>query len=160
MRPIILFCVVGLLRKRRVVAHKWPPKAFCLTAAIPAWRGCGRRVFTRRQPVDRVRPVDVGFQVNFHCVSVSAVNLFFKTGLIIVAVCGVLAAGMLGKLVGLWLVSEDFDLISVDPVVITTTGGVLGLIGGIIIVTKLIKPIFKLIKRDAKQIKPIKRFKK
>ena len=79
--------------------------------------------------------------------------LFFKTGLIIVAVCGVLAAGMLGKLVGLWLVSEDFDLISVEPVVITTTGGVLGLIGGIIIVSKLIKPIFKVIKRDAKRIR-------
>jgi hypothetical protein len=39
MRPIILFCVVGLLRKRRVVAHKWPPKAFCLTAAIPPGGG-------------------------------------------------------------------------------------------------------------------------
>ena len=107
-----------------------------------------------------MRPVDVWFQIDVHCVSVRAVNLFFKTGLIIVAVCGVLAAGMLGKLVGLWLVSEGFDLISVEPVVITTTGGVLGLIGGIIIVSKLIKPIFKVIKRDAKRIKPIKRFKK
>ena len=38
------------------------------------WRGCGRRVFTRRQPVDRVRPVDVGFQVNVHRVSVWAVK--------------------------------------------------------------------------------------
>ncbi|MDE0597414.1 MAG: hypothetical protein OSB65_19405, partial [Roseibacillus sp.] len=113
------------------------------------------------QPVDRVRPVDVGFQANVHCVSVRAMILFFKTGLIIVAVCGVLAAGMLGKLVGLWLVSEGFDLISVEPVVITTTGEVLGLIGGIIIVTKLIKPIFKRIKRNAKRASaPIKRFKK
>jgi hypothetical protein len=111
-------------------------------------------------PLDRVRPVDVRFQINVHCVSVWAVNLFFKTGLIIVAVCGVLAAGMVGKLVGLWLVSEGFDLISVEPVVITTTGGVLGLIGGIIVVTKLIKPIFKRFKHDAKRIKPIKRFKK
>jgi hypothetical protein len=33
-----------------------------------------RRVFTRRQPVDRVRPVDVGFQINVHCVSVRAVK--------------------------------------------------------------------------------------
>ena len=32
-----------------------------------------RRVFTRRQPVDRVRPVDVWFQVNVHRVSVLAV---------------------------------------------------------------------------------------
>ena len=35
MRPIILFCVAGLLRKRRVLAHKWPPKAFCLITVIP-----------------------------------------------------------------------------------------------------------------------------
>ncbi len=33
-----------------------------------------RRVFTRRQPVDRMRPVDVWFQIDVHCVSVRAVK--------------------------------------------------------------------------------------
>jgi hypothetical protein len=48
MRPIILFCVVGLLRKRRVVAHKWPPKAFCLTTAIPGGRPGAAGVWSPR----------------------------------------------------------------------------------------------------------------
>ena len=39
MRPIILFCVAGLLRKRRVLAHKCPPKAFCLITVIPTGEG-------------------------------------------------------------------------------------------------------------------------
>ena len=85
MRPIILFCVASLLHNRCAVAHKWPPKAFCLTAAIPRWRGCSRRVFTQRESVDRVRPVDVGFQVNVHCVSVRAVMK--KSSIVIIASC-------------------------------------------------------------------------
>ena len=85
-------------------------------------------------------------------------NLFFKTtGLIIVAVIGAIICSFLGWLVGLWVVSES-DFTTGPP----TIGTVLGLIGGIIIVIKGIKPIywFKRFKRDAKQIKPIKRFKK
>ena len=104
-------------------------------------------------PLDRVRPVDVWFQINVHCVSVRAVNLFFK---IVVAVIGVIICSFLGWLVGLWVASEsEFGFGA------TATGGVLGLIGGIIIVTKLIKPIFKRIKRNAKRASaPSKRFKK
>ena len=154
MRPIILFCVASLLHNRCAVAHKWPPKAFCLAAAIPGWRGCGRRVFTRRQPVDRVRPVDVWFQIDVHCVSVRAVTTSAK---IFVAVIGVTICSWLGWLVGLWVASEsDFGFGT------TTTGWVIGLIGGILIAIKWIKPIkaFKRFKRDAKRIKPIKRFKK
>ena len=74
---------------------------------------------------------------------------------IVVAVIGVIICSFLGWLVGLWVASEsDFGFGA------TTVGGVLGLIGGIIIAIKWIKPIFKRIKREAKQIKPIKRFKK
>ncbi len=108
--------------------------------------------------LDRVRPVDVWFQVNVHRVSVRAVmNKSSMIIMIIVAVIGVLTAGMLGWLVGLWVASEsDFGFGT------TTIGGVLGLIGGIIIAIKWIKPIkvFKRFKRDAKRNKPIKRFKK
>ena len=108
--------------------------------------------------LDRVRSVDVWFQVNVHCVSVWAMILFLKTtGLIIVAVCVAIICSIPGWLVGLWVVSES-DFTTGPPAI----GTVLGLIGGIIIVIKGIKPIywFKRFKRDAKQIKPIKRFKK
>ena len=101
-----------------------------------------------------MRPIDVGFQVNVHCVIVRAVNLSSK---IVVAVIGVIICSFLGWLVGLWVASEsEFGFGT------TTTGGVLGLIGGILIAIKWIKPIkaFKRFKRDAKRIKPIKRFKK
>ena len=74
---------------------------------------------------------------------------------IFVAVIGVTICSFLGWLVGLWVASEsEFGFGT------TTTGWVLGLIGGIIVVTKLIKPMFKRFKREAKQIKPIKQFKK
>jgi len=105
-------------------------------------------------PLDRVRPVDVGFQINVHCVSVRAVTTSAK---IFVAVIGVTICSFLGWLVGLWVASEsEFGFGT------TTTGWVLGLIGGILIAIKWIKPIkaFKRFKRDAKRIKPIKRFKK
>jgi len=76
---------------------------------------------------------------------------------IFVAVIGVTICSFLGWLVGLWVASEsEFGFGT------TITGGVLGLIGGILIAIKWIKPIkaFKQFKRDAKRIKPIKRFKK
>ena len=109
-------------------------------------------------PLDRVRPVDVGFPVNVHCVSVWAVNLFFK---IVVAVIGVTICSFLGWLVAVWLVSES-DYRGAAALRLHITGGVLSLIGGILIAIKWIKPIkaFKRFKRDAKRIKPIKRFKK
>ena len=90
-------------------------------------------------------------------------NLFFKTtGLIIVAVIGAIICSFLGWLVALWLVSESDYSGTFEGLLLHITGGVLGLIGGIIIAIKWIKPIkvFKRFKRDAKQIKPIKRFKK
>ena len=43
-----------------------------------------RRVFTRRQPVDRVRPVDVWFQVNVHCVSVWDMDTIIKAVMMMV----------------------------------------------------------------------------
>ena len=74
--------------------------------------------------------------------------------MIIVAVIGVLTAGMLGWLVGLWVASEsDFGFEA------TGVGWVLGVIGGTIIAIRWIKPIkvFKRFKRDAKRNKRIKR---
>jgi hypothetical protein len=117
-----------------------------------------RRVFTRRQPVDRVRPIDVRFQINVHCVSVRAVTTSAK---IFVAVIGVTICSFLGWLVAVWLVSES-DYRGAAALRLHITGGVLSLIGGILIAIKWIKPIkaFKRFKRDAKRIKPIKRFKK